>query len=89
LDAIRAYLTPTPDEFSSRKQKNKRKAADALALALGNDDDVVLTRFAYAGASRAAETVAKRVKVAEDHEEVMDIICEMKKKNCGLSDKRV
>jgi len=84
LDAIRAYLTPSPDKFSSRKQKNKRKAADALSLALGNDDDVVLTRFAYAGVSRVAETVAKRVKVAEDREEVMNILCEMKNRELPL-----
>jgi hypothetical protein len=88
LDAIRVYLAPTPDKFSSRKQKNKRKAADDLSLALGNDDDVVLTRFAYAGASRVAETVAKRVKVAEDHEEVMNILCEMKNRELPLESYR-
>jgi len=57
-------------------------------LALGNDDDVVLTRFAYAGASRVAETVAKRVKVAEDHEEVMNILCEMKNRELPLESYR-
>ena len=59
FDAIKAYLTA--DQLSS----HKRKASDAL----GDDDDIVLT-----GVAGVAETVAKRVKAAEDAGEVIEIL---------------
>jgi len=59
LDAIKAYL---PADSSL-----KRKAVDALGG--DDDDDVVLT-----GVAGVAETVAKRVKAAEDAGEVIEIL---------------
>mmetsp|Transcript_2790 Transcript_2790/g.4114 ORF Transcript_2790/g.4114 Transcript_2790/m.4114 type:complete len:1196 (+) Transcript_2790:84-3671(+) len=59
LDAIKAYL---PADSSL-----KRKAVDALGG--DDDDDVVLT-----GVAGIAETVAKRVKAAEDAGEVIEIL---------------
>jgi len=89
LDAIRRYLPPSPDQDANRAYLTpspvqlscqKRKAADALASG-NDDDDLVLT-----GVAGVVETNGKRVKVAEDAGEVIDILCEMKKKNCGLCD---
>ncbi|KAL7445610.1 hypothetical protein ACHAXM_009944 [Skeletonema potamos] len=61
LDALKAYLTP--EQLSSQK----RKAVDALGA--DDDDDVVFT-----GVAGVAETVAKRVKAAEDAGEVIEIL---------------
>jgi len=61
--SLKAYLTPAEIRGLSSQ---KRKAVDALG---GNDDDdVVLT-----GVAGVAETVAKRVKAAEDAGEVIEI----------------
>jgi hypothetical protein len=63
LLALKAYLTP---EEILGLASQKRKAVDALG---DDDDDVVLT-----GVADVAETVAKRVKAAEDAGEVIEIL---------------
>ena len=64
LQSLKAYLTP---EEIRGLSSQKRKAADALGGAV--DDDVVLT-----GVAGVAETIAKRVKAAEDAGEVIEIL---------------
>mmetsp|Transcript_4401 Transcript_4401/g.6749 ORF Transcript_4401/g.6749 Transcript_4401/m.6749 type:complete len:315 (+) Transcript_4401:565-1509(+) len=64
LESLKAFYL-TPEEIRGLSSQ-KRKAVDAL----GNDaDDVVLT-----GVVGVAETVAKRVKAAEDAGEVIEIL---------------
>jgi len=60
LDVIKTFLTP--EQLAS----HKRKAGDAFD---DDDDDVVLT-----GVSGVEESVAKRVKAAEDAGEVIEIL---------------
>ena len=61
LDVIKTFLTP--EQLAS----HKRKAGDAFDD--DDDDDVVLT-----GVSGVEESVAKRVKAAEDAGEVIEIL---------------
>ena len=63
LQSLKTCLTP---EQIRGLSSQKRKAVDALGD--NNDDDVVLT-----GVAGVAETVAKRVKAAEDAGEVIEI----------------